>query len=59
MKRIKSREAAEMIGITPATLANWRNMNPSKGPAFIKPDKFTVYYDLSVVEKWLENDNTN
>lgn len=49
---IPSRKAAALIGITPATLENWRIRG--EGPAFVKTPGRTgkVLYDPADIEAW-------
>lgn len=49
MKKITSTEAANILGISPAVLANWRYN--CKGPEY-EYVKTRVYYDLRDVIKW-------
>lgn len=50
--RIRANEAADLIGIAPATLANWRRFR--KGPPFTHPggQGDPVYYSRAEVVKW-------
>ncbi len=49
---IPSREAAAFIGVSPATLENWRVRG--EGPAFLKTPGKTgkVLYDPADIEAW-------
>ncbi|MFV8381060.1 helix-turn-helix transcriptional regulator [Corynebacterium hindlerae] len=48
---VKTDKAAEIIGISPGTLNNWRSRGD--GPAYIKVGNRTVLYLISDLEAWL------
>lgn len=45
-------EAAEMLGVTEQTLAEWRRHR--HGPPYLRLGHRTVRYDLAALEAWLE-----
>jgi len=52
-KLLKPEQLAEMIGLTPETLAQWRC--EGRGPVFIKVSERRVLYAESAVEIWLQS----
>ncbi|MEY8655214.1 helix-turn-helix transcriptional regulator [Brachybacterium paraconglomeratum] len=46
-------EAAELLGIAPQTLANWRSMG--KGPRFVRVGSRSVRYRLSDLLAYVES----
>jgi predicted site-specific integrase-resolvase len=50
-RRLDSSEAADFLGVLPATLANWRYAGRS--PAFYRVGG-KIIYDLKELEQWLE-----
>lgn len=51
-RRMRSREAAEYLGLTEYTLARFRR--ESGGPPFIKIGERGVVYDTADLDAWLE-----
>ena len=52
MRRGTSREAARLLGVKTATLANWRSRGDGP-PGALRLSPTCVVYDLDVVEAWL------
>ena len=52
---VGSAEAAQMLGISPRTLANWRVQG--RGPAYVRLGKSRspVLYRVGDIESWLES----
>lgn len=52
---VSSAEAAQMLGISPRTLANWRVQG--RGPAYVRigKNRSPVLYRVGDVESWLES----
>lgn len=52
---VGSAEAAQMLGINPRTLANWRAQG--RGPAYVRLGKSRspVLYRVGDIESWLES----
>lgn len=52
-KIVSTNELAELIGITPAAVSNWRKRHQGF-PRPVPTDRFAVCYDLGEVIEWLE-----
>lgn len=52
---VSSTEAAQMLGISPRTLANWRVQG--RGPAYVRLGKSRspILYRVSDIDAWLES----
>ena len=56
-RRLKTAEAADYIGCTPATLRAWRLRgpdDPNPGPPYIKLSPSLVVYDVEALDSFLE-----
>lgn len=49
-KYVMATKAAELIGLKPKTLANWRSQN--KGPKFVKRNG-TIFYSLLELNRFM------
>jgi len=52
---VSSTEAAQMLGISPRTLANWRVQG--RGPAYVRigKNRSPILYRVGDIESWLES----
>ena len=49
---LKTKEAAEMIGVTEQTMRRWRSQNT--GPPFVRLSKRTVRYSRQSLIDWMK-----
>ena len=51
-KYISDKEAAELIGVSVATLKRWRAND--EGPAYYKPSHGIVRYSVEDIREWMD-----
>lgn len=50
---VDTKTAAQMMGMSPGTLENWRYEKPYRGPRFCKLSNNKVVYRVSDIEEYL------